>query len=83
MKPGYIFDLTYSELQAHHKQTSYYIDSPQDIKSEVFEVWELLHLMKTRHNSQTTYSSDKQAYSHSRKVYANLELKVPYKSEVK
>ena len=63
--------------------TSYYIDSPQDVKSEVFEMYELLHLMKTRHNQRTAYSSDKQTHRHSRSVYANLELKVPYLSEVK
>jgi hypothetical protein len=39
MKSKYLFDYTYEEIQSHHRRTKYFIDSPQDGKSLICEVW--------------------------------------------
>ena len=38
-KACYIFEHTYEEIRAHHKQTKYWRESPQDEGSMVCEVW--------------------------------------------
>lgn len=77
----FIFEHTYAQIQEHHKTTHYFIDSPQDDKSLICEVWQLFDLMLNRPNTKTTFVNSKSEIN--RKTFANLEVKVPYDKDVK